>query len=402
VNAPDFWKQTGQNALVGGAGGAVAPAVLSGAARLLQPNAVGRVAPLMEAGVRPTPGQILGGVSGSIEERLSSVPGAGDFIRMGRRRAVDQFNEGTINQVLAPIGETLENGVTGREAIVQMGDKIRDAYNAAVPAAGGVMDQQALQDLTNLRQMSQFMPKQTANQFDRIMRGMVLDKVAPNGGMTGQSFKEAESDLGQIVRDHLYNPGASSAERQLGGAVRELQSTLRQWLTRVNPQASADISAANNAYAQMLRVENAATRGNTLEPGQFTPSQLLAGVKKYSTQRQFAQGGGLMQDYAGTAKDVLGDKYPDSGTPGRYFMGLLGAGLLGHGVAPEAAALPLTGLAAAGIGAGAMYSRPGQALLAHILATRHPAFGTAAEGLRNLSPAASAAVSPLLFGSLTP
>ena len=343
--AEDFWKQTGHNALEGGAAGAAAPAVMSGLSRLINPNAVERVAPLMEAGVRPTPGQILGGVPGSVEERLSSLPVVGDVINMGRRRAIDQFNEGTINQVLRPIGQTLEGGATGREAIVQMGDKVRDAYNAAVPTAGGIMDQRALQDLSQLRQMAQFMPRDTAGQFDRIMRGMVLDKVSPNGGMTGQSFKEAESDLGQIVRDHLYNPGASSSERQLGGAVRELQSTLRQWLGRVNPQASTDIGAANNAYAQMLRVENAATRGNTLEPGQFMPSQLLAGVKKYSTQRQFAQGGGLMQPYAETAKNVLSNKYPDSGSPGRYFMGMLAGGMLGPGVAPEVAAPHMAGLA---------------------------------------------------------
>lgn len=401
VAAPAFWQQTGHNALTSGVAGAAAPAVLGGLARMVNPNAVERVAPLRERGVIPTVGQTVGGALGRTEEGLSSIPGPGDFIRSGRLRAINQFNEGAINDVLAPIGERLEGGVTGRDAIAQMADKVSGSYMKAVPGAGGILDQQALNDLTNLRQMAKFMPEKTAEQFDRIMKGMVLDKVAPNGGMTGESFKEAESDLGKIVRDHLYSPGATAAERQLGGAARELQSKLRQWLERVNPESSAEIGNANSAYARLLRVENAATRGNSMEPGTFTPSQLLAGVKKYSTDRQFSEGRALGQKYAEAGKDILGDKVPDSGTPLRYLLGTLTAGLMGGGVLPAGATSTLMGLAGGAAGAGAMYSPLGQRALAWALSARPPGAAPAAEALRNLGPGAST-LAPWFVRALSP
>jgi hypothetical protein len=390
----DFWQQTARNAATGGALGGVAPVALNALSRLVRPNAVDRVAPLMEAGVRPTPGQILGGPVGRLEEAVTSIPIAGDFAKSGRARAVGQFDVGAINNALAPIGQKLEAEGAGREAIVEMGDKIRDAYHAAVPQAGGILDQQALQDLVHLNSMSSFMPADRARQFQEIMRRTVMDKLAPNGGMTGESFKEAESDLGKLASPYLYSHNATSDERQLGGALRELQSTLRSWLQRVNP--GTGIPEANAAYARMLRVENAATRSNQ-EPGAFTPAQLLAGIKKYSGAHQFARGEGLMQPYAEAGQAVLGNKLPDSGTPFRSLATIMGAAALGHGVSPEAA----IGAAGAGAGAAALYSPLGQSLVAHLLASRPGFAAPLAKGMRQLAPVGSAAA-PWAYGALAP
>jgi hypothetical protein len=93
----------------------------------------------------------------------------------------------------------------------------------------------------------------------------------------------------------------------------------------------------------------------------------------------YARGDALMQDLADAGKSVLGNKVPDSGTTFRSFAMAAPtlAGLYAYN--PLAAA----GVAAAGAGGMATYSRPGVSALAHLLATRSPIAGPTANLIRN-------------------
>jgi hypothetical protein len=404
-NATDFWSQVQNNALFSAGAGAVMPPLLSGLSRVINPAAVARNAELMQRDVRPTIGQTLGGATGRIEEALSSWPLVGDIIRSGRSRAVDQFNRAAINDVLAPIGEKLETDEIGRPALIEMSDKVNKAFRNAVPQAGGVLDPQAISEISNLRQMARFTPR--AQEFDDLLRSEVFSQLSPNGGMTGQAFKNMDSTLGRIVRDNVYGHGVPWQDRQFGGAARELQSTLRSWVARVNPSASKDLSNANLASARQLRVEHASTmRGTGEEPGKFSAAQLLSGVEKYANSKtQLMRGGALTQPLAEAGKNVLGAKVPDSGTPFRSIMALLGGTLgpavLGHGLAP-AAAESLAGAGALGLGAAGLYSSPGQSLAAHILAARPELAKPLAATVRGAGSYAAAAapwLAPFGFGS---
>ncbi len=385
--APDFAGSKGQNAIVGGSLGALAPLVTGAAARVINPNAVDRIAPLAAESVTPTLGQTAGGATNRIEQGLASIPVIGDFLRAGRYRAVQQFNRGAINQVLDPIGQSLETKNLGRDALTEMSDKVRDAYNAAVPNAGGMLDQQAVSDISKLNWMSNFMPPAQAQQFQSILKGRVLDNVSPAGGLTGESFKAAESDLGKMASDYLYNRNSTAPERQLGGALRELQGTLRDWLERVNPSASADLRAANTSYRLMLPVEDAGARPNE-EPGVFGPAQLVAGSKKFAPNaRAFARGEAPMQGYAEAGRQVLGSTVPDSGTPLRSMAAIGAAGLAGEHFDPKIAAGALGG----GAAAAGLYSPIGTWLMSHLLGWRPPGAAGAATAVRNLSPGLAAA-----------
>jgi hypothetical protein len=83
----DYWNQKGMQAGSGAVGGAIAPAVIGGAARVISPETNPNVKLLMKEGVTPTPGQIVGGWFNDLEEKFSSIPGVGDAIKSARRRA---------------------------------------------------------------------------------------------------------------------------------------------------------------------------------------------------------------------------------------------------------------------------------------------------------------------------
>jgi hypothetical protein len=392
---PDFWGQVGDQAKAGALTGAALVPVAAALGRLVSPSASTnpQVQALMDAGVRPTIGQLAGASGGPVgralqrgEEALGSVPLVGDFVRSGQAGAVQQFDTGAMNNALAPIGQKLENSTTGREAFTEMSDKIRDAYNQAVPKAGATLDNQAINDFTTLDNMAQSMPADRGTQFQNILQQNIYSKIAPNGGMTGESFKEAESDLGKLASNYIYGHGNTSDERQLGGAIREAQSTLRSWLGRVNPQAAQDISSANQAYAQMLRVEGAAISPSG-DPGVFSPAQMLASVKRYSGPTTFARGEAMSQPYAEAGKQILGSRVPDSGTPFRSLATILGAAAAGHMVSPELA----IGGALAGGGAAGIYSPVGRSAIATAMASRPALAGPVANLIQ--SPGAIGAAS---------
>ena len=408
--APDFWRKTAQNAGVGAAGGAVAPAILGAASRILRPNVSPDVQTLMNAGIRPTPGQIMGGTPNRWEEQISSIPVLGDFIKTGRARAMQQFNQGAINQALAPIGQSLQAPL-GRDAISEMQSKIGDAYDSLVPnlsltpsvnkVGAGVGSMGAADpvgvlntNLNSILNMSAFMPPDRAAQLKGIIQRSVYDRMSPYGGMSGQSFQDAKSELGKLSSDYLNS--SSADERQLGGALLQTQVAMRNALRAANPQAAAQLSATDNAFAQSLRINNAAARPGA-EPGVFSPAQLQAATKSLDPSLRkhvFAAGDALMQNYAEAGKSVLGNKVPDSGTAGRSLMGLATAAALGHLALPPGMAI---GGAGGGLAAMGAYSRPGQAALANLM-TRGPLGRTVgaplATGLRAVAPAASTAFSP--------
>jgi hypothetical protein len=379
----DFWSQKAQQAGVGaGAGAAMAP-VMGALSRVISPKTNPNVKTLMESGVTPTPGQILGGTANRLEEAGQSIPLVGDVIKAARGRAVEDVNRSAINQALAPIGEKLDEGTPlGREAIGEMKEKIGNAYNNLVPTLSVKADPQFAGNLTSLVRNAQYMHPDLADQFNKVLNDKVLFKFSPSGGMTGQSFKEVESEIGKLASD--FTNSANAGERQLGGAYKQLQTEMRDLLVRSNPDKATQLSAINDAYAHSLRVEGAAARIGS-DQGVFTPAQLLSSVRSLDPSLRkgaFARGDAKMQGFADAAKSVLGSKLPDSGTPFR--SAVLAAGALG----PLAAVNPMAaaGVAATGGAAALPYTKVGQRLAASLLASR----GASAPGI------ASAVRSPAL------
>lgn len=350
------WANTGM-----GAGGSLLGAGLTrGAARIVSPNVRAPVRTLMNEGVTPTPGQIMGGAAQVVEDKMTSLPVVGDAISASRRRALEAYNRAIYNRATAPIGARVDTPV-GRAGVEAVRDTLGNAYDDLLPRLRFQADEPFNAGIANLRQMAGNMPPQQAQQFERLLQQQVLDRMTPDGLMSGQTLKQVESELGRLVRG--YRGDAVFDNRQLGDALREAQNLIRQTLTRSNPDLAEELARVNSGYSMYTKLRDAASRMGSKE-GVVTPAQLSGAVRaadKSVGKGSFATGNAAMQDLSDAGVNVLGPKYPDSGSIGRLF--------LGGGAAGAAAMLEPTALAAMGGGA-ALYSPLGQRVMAAALARR--------------------------------
>lgn len=378
-SSDEFWAKKIGQAGAGAAGGAVAPAVFGAASRVVLPNTAPEVRALMDEGVRPTPGQILGKTANRIEEGMQSIPFVGDVIKGARTRGVEDFNRAAINRSLEPIGEKLSPAAgVGREALTEAKDKIGAAYDRLLPQLKVQADPQFVGGMQNILSMSSSLEPGMDTQFRNILTNKLMSKFAPNGRMTGEGFKEVESEFGRLAKN--YSTSAVASERELGGAFKQVQAEMRDMLMRSNPDHANELKSINNAFANYLRVENAGSRLGG-EQGVFTPAQLLNSTRTLDPSMRkgsFARGDALMQDLAESGKAVMGSKLPDSGTPYRAYIGLPALMAASHADPTGLSVLPAMGAA----GVGAAYTKPGVALLEALLARRPPGAQTAGSILR--------------------
>jgi len=375
----DYWEQKKTQALTGGAFGGAAPIVVRGASRLVSPKASTnpQVRKLLDEGITPTPGQLLGGAAKSTEEKLTSLPIVGDAIKSGQTRAVNDLNRTVANRALKPIGESIPEGVSGRDAVDYVETALGKRYDSLLPKLTVKGDSQFATEVNGLSQMvknGSIDPKY-ANAFDRYMKTNVLNKFKGQNSLTGQTFKDIESDIGQQAT-RLAQSNDPDA-RLLADAYREVQSNMRNMLVRSNPQAAEELKAINTGYANFKRMQRAAS-GVGAEDGVFSAAQLQSAVKamdKSKDKAAFARGNALMQDLSDPAKAVLGNTIPNSGTADRSLIAL--AQLLDPRVAAAAIASP------------ALYSKTGQNALATIFAARPKSAEPIANALRKSSPALS-------------
>lgn len=386
-NSQNYWGDKGQQAAIGAATGGLLSPVAGLAGRVISPNVSPDVQKLLDAGVTPTPGQILGGGWARTEDKLTSLPVIGDMIKNAQQRAVGQFNKAAYNEALAPIGQKF-SGEIGQEGIEQVGKQIGDVYDNVLPKMQMKVDPQFTSDVTNLGQMAQGLPASQQQTFMNVLKTQIFGKLGPQGNMDGQTLKGVQSELAKTASGYLKDP--SFDNRQLGAAVSALRDAVDGNLARVNPADLSDqLASANQAWGNFVRLRSAAaSTGAANNGGIFTAAQLQSAVRandKSVGKGAFASGNALMQDLSGAGQRVLGSKYPDSGTVGRGLMSLLAPGSVAAGMATA----PTSTLATlGGIGLGSLpYTQLGQRASAALLTAR-PQFaqpvGNAVTGLGRL------------------
>lgn len=357
-------------------------------ARMIKPKNSPQLQLLLDSGVNPTPGQIMGGALGRTEEKLTSIPILGDAIKSGQRSAVEDLNRAAYARALSPVGESTK--AIGRQGVEATSKVLGEKYSNLLPKLSFKADQQFSQDLAKIQQMAGTLPDQQAKQFEKILRDKLFNKMTPQGNMSGESLKTVESEINAIAKG--YSGDASFDNRQLGSALKEVLSSVRSGLSRSNPGHAEELAKINEGYANYARIRDAAGRIGSKD-GVFSPSQLQSAVRagdKSVGKGDFAKGNALMQDLSDAGVNILGPTYPDSGSIGRL---LLGGGALGAGVANPA--IPI-GLGVASI----PYLPGGRQAMAALLAKRPDIAAPIAEAVRKGSPLLGASAAALLAKSL--
>lgn len=395
VTSGNYWAEKGKQAGYGALAGGGSTAVGEGIAAVLKPAFSKGVQALIDAGINLTPGQMKGGTARRAEEAAKSVPMLGTAIRNAEARAIKGFNTATIDKALEPIGAKLPQGMgAGHEAIAEGQKVLSNAYDTLLPKLQFGMDQQFGQDLTAVRSAVSEMPEAQAKQFDNILDNRVGKRLAPNGVMDGATLKQVQGELSMMSRN--YKSSADAAQRDLGHALEDVNSSIRDALERQNPAQAPELRKINQAYAMFTRVENAASRRAT-SAGVFTPSDLLQSIKvqdRSVRKRAFAAGDGLLQDWAQNAHEILGNKLHDSGTSERAMWDIGG---------PAAAMMFHQPALAAGLVASTLpYSKPGMNLLREFAtampATRNHLAQMTRQTIPQIAPAAGA-IAPGLMGA---
>lgn len=344
------------------------------AAVLKAPQAVTDMQKLVSEGVRPTIGQSLGSTAKRTEEALTSVPIAGDMIKGAQVRAMEDFNKAAINRTISPIGESVPKNIpAGYRAVDYAHSKLSNYYDDLLPKLKGSLDSDLSQSITSVvTDYSKSLPAAQAKQLGNIIEENVLKKFDAQGNITGPELKDALSRVGKLVR--RFGKSENPDHQLMSEALSEVRQSVNGMLQKANPQYANDLKNVDLGYANLIRVEKAASSVGA-KNGVFTPNLLASAVKSADQSLRsssYARGSALMQDLSQAGQNILGQSLPDSGTALRIAPLLIagGAGYAGHEgyISPETAA--------AIMGISAAYTPWGQATLRGAMSgIRNPTLG---------------------------
>lgn len=316
-----FAQEKLKQAAMGAAAGGVLPVVASGVSRVVKPTVSSAVEKLRAEGVFPTVGQVKGGMTGRLEEKLMSTPVSGEVIRSARKEVEGQLNTAAWNRALFPLKDKLPKGLQGHEAAAYVDDTIDAAYAKAIAGIKPLApDKPFVSEVSTLGGTLRLLPKDRAEQYQQIVQTELVDRFQ-SGRLTGEGFKAAEANIGQLIRDYTRHGDAD--QRQLANALRELQVSMRSWLGRAaGPEKAKELANVNAAYKSFLRPLKATTN---LRPGSetFTPGALDRAVKATDPSKHnkaYGTGSAVMQDLSSAGKQVLSDTVPNSGTTDRALL----------------------------------------------------------------------------------
>ena len=340
--------------LIGTIAGPIAGA---GIGRALNPQTNPDVRELMKLGVTPTPGGVLGGVV----KKLEALPFLKDLTGHGTKNAISSFNTAIINRALAPIGKKVEGA--GFEAFAAADDAASNVYQNLLPKMKMQVDSTFVADMKQLKSLANGMQPEQRSTFLNTLNTEISGRFTPAGLMHPENMQQADSELGRLARGYSNDP--AFANKELGNAFRQAQSNLRDLIVRNNPKYATELTNANKAFSNLLRVEHAVVNSGDAN-GVFTPEGFMGSVKAFAPgirKGSFARSEAPMQDIARMGQRVLG-KVPSGPWAEAKAAGTV-AGLAGAG----GSLFGLPGILAA-LGVAGSYTNPGQKAMLALLARR--------------------------------
>jgi hypothetical protein len=349
---------------LGGVAGRLVP-VLASQRKRMSPQA----RTLIREGVQLTPGQAAGGFAKRMEDVATSAPIMGPAVTDARERGVESLNRVAAERALRPIGKTLRaDTATGSEAVAEIAEQFSRRYEDIVPKGGlDARDPQLAQDFAAISNITADMTDSSKAQLANIIKERVTNRIT-NGLIDGAAFKRIEADLTQKAGQYTKSPDPN--EQDIGRALQDVLTGLRESLARQNPAYAKALADTNKGYSRLATLETAAGRAGNVG-GIATPKQLREAYRagdKSVRRRATAQGRRPDQPFYDAAAEVLPSNIGDSGTAGRLANNPLAIGGLGAAaVNPSTAAVAIPAVASMGVGALA-YSKPAMDLFNRALA----------------------------------
>ena len=325
--------------------GALAGRAVDGAARMVGTAVSPRVAPgtqrLLDAGVTPSPGQLLGGAAHKVEDATTGVFGIGELTSGAQNRARVSFNRGGFQRPLAKVGVELpQQDMNSHQMVEFTQDALGDAYDNLIPQLDVRLDTGFMQGFQNLDSMARNLNADGRTMWDNLIQNEFAPRFnsAPgpaNGRITGESYKELESLLSKEVRD--FRNSQNPHDRRYANAVRELQTELREMAARANPEHAEQLGNINAAWRELMVLEDAVNKAPEGSGGVFTPAQLGAASRMSDPsmrRRAAARNQDLFGQYAEDGADMMRQTVGDPGTAQRGLVTAgLAAGFLGGKIA---------------------------------------------------------------------
>ena len=304
----------GASAATGAGLGALGVPLMAGASRVLSPVMTPDVKKMIAEKISMTPGQIMGGMLKSFEDKATSLPIVGEAINAARRKGVEDFNRAAYKRAVEPIGGEVPIA-TGREGVRYIKNQLEDAYDSLLPKLTFKPDATLFDSLSGLKKNVAGLKQEDALMVSNDVKDMIQSRMSDKGIIDGNTFKIVEEDLNKIIGDYK---GSTGSQATIGRAYQQALADIRESLGRSNPQFADELAKINTGYANYARIRAAGSRAGTSEA--FTPNQLSAAVRsadKSAGKGQTATGQALMQDLTDAAEKVLPSQIKDSGTAAR-------------------------------------------------------------------------------------
>jgi len=341
-----------------------------GGKALRGPVAQDFVAGLYEKGVRPTLAQALGGGWKEAEEKMTSLPFVGSAIQRAQKRSLESFNKASLQgivdelntglmessegQGLIPSGANvirqevtklgkLEPGAKGLEQVYNAVSKVYD--DLAANTKGAVTPELA-DSLTVAKDRMHSISEEAGKSFDSLFNQYIGGRLDPNGSISGQTMKEIDSDLTALIAD-LKRGG--SVDKNMASAFESVQKSFDTMMDQMNPGYEAVKRNADAAYRKLALLGKASTSSVGSELA--TPANLAQQLRAEDPSKwnkNFAMNKSDWTDWARQNIELMGNKFPESGTAARSAIAdLVTGGIASNfGMLPEAVALYGTSRAA--------------------------------------------------------
>lgn len=361
MTSPEDRAKEAALGVVGSVGGE--QAIKLGAKALRGPVAQDFVSGLYEKGVRPTLAQALGGGWKEAEEKMTSLPFVGSAIQRAQKRALESFNTASVKEIINELNTGLMESSEGRNLIptganainqeftkigkIEPGAKglekayeaISKVYDDLAQNSKGTVTPQLSEGLTAAKERMHSISDEAGKSFDNLFNQYIGGRIDPNGSIDGRTMKEIDSDLTKLIAD-LQRGG--SVDKNMANAFETIQKSFDSMMDEMNPGYAGIKRNADAAYRKLALLGEASTSSVGSELA--TPANLAQKLRAEDTSswnKNFAMNKSDWTDWARQNIELMGNKFPESGTAARSAVADLVTGGLASqfGAIPEAMAI---------------------------------------------------------------